>query len=209
MTIRIKISLLACLLLFLINHSHAQRFGAALLAGPNISQVQGDELAGYHKLGITGGLKGITYINETWNVNIELLFTQKGSRNDLVPDNSIPRIGLDLNYVEVPIYAEIKDWEVEDEDGSSYSKVSAHAGFSYGRLISSDVLELPDLLIEEFKNNDFSYLVGLRFQWNKHWAVSGRYSRSILSAADVEDQGSDAIRKFYPYSIAFRLEYVL
>ncbi len=190
---------------------HAQRFGAALIAGPSISQVEGDNLAGYDYLSYTAGLKAITYINSRWNVNIELLYNKKGSRDGIFPDDDFPRLGMDLDYVEVPLYIEVKDWEVESEEGGTYSKVSAHAGLSYGRLISSDLIELPNLMLDldELKENDLSYLIGLRFQWNPHWGFSARYSRSFTSVGTVEEQVSGINKELIPYSISFRLEYIL
>lgn len=186
--------------------SQEARFGAAFVAGLNMSQIQGDNLAGYHKAGLTAGIRGITYLNDLWNLNIELLYTQKGSRNGLFEDNFVPRQGMDFDYIEVPVTIEIKDWVVE-EDGGSYAKVSAHAGFSYGRLIRSGLIEYDDILLDAIEDNDLSFLLGLRFRWSKHFAVCGRYSRSIIPIAQPSEMANT--NSLIPYSMAIRLEYIL
>lgn len=186
--------------------SQEARFGAAFVAGLNMSQIQGDNLAGYHKAGLTAGIRGITYLNDLWNLNIELLYTQKGSRNGLFEDNFVPRQGMDFDYIEVPVTIEIKDWVVEEDDGS-YAKVSAHAGFSYGRLISSGLIEYDEILLDAIDDNDLSFLLGLRFRWNTHFAVSGRYSRSIIPIAQPSEMANT--NSLIPYSMAIRLEYIL
>ena len=190
--------------------AQAQRFGAAFLAGPSLSQIQGDNLAGYDNIAYSAGIKGITYINSRWNVNLELLFSQKGSRDGIFRDDFFPRQGMDLNYIEIPVYVELKDWEVSTQNQGPYSKVSAHAGLSYGRLISFSVIDLPNLELEEVNENDISYILGLRFQWNRHWGVSGRYSRSIVASGLVAEEGGTGLtQNIFPYSLTFRIEYVL
>ncbi|MEP6794730.1 MAG: hypothetical protein ABJB16_10420, partial [Saprospiraceae bacterium] len=46
-------------LLSLVSPAYSQRFSAAMIAGANACQIDGDMLAGYDKVGLTGGIKAI------------------------------------------------------------------------------------------------------------------------------------------------------
>ena len=46
--------------------SYAQDFGAQLLVGANFSQVDGDQFAGYNKLGVNAGIQINRPINSDW-----------------------------------------------------------------------------------------------------------------------------------------------
>lgn len=197
----------AILLISLITSSQAQRFGASLLGGINLAQVQGDQLAGYHKAGINGGLKSITYINRRVNFNVEFLYSERGAREGLFPMEGIQREGIDLRYLEVPVYVELKDWIQEAEDGTVYGKMSIYGGLSYARLISSDLINFDPELQDLFNSDDLSYLLGMRFQWSRHWAVNARYTRSLIKVAPASEiaETNDLI----PYHITLGLEFIL
>lgn len=185
----------------------AQRFGAAIVLGPSLSQVQGEGNAGYDKLGFSGGLQGIVFLSDRFDMYVDLLYSQRGSRSSLIDRSFIDRNGFDLDYIEIPVSFVIKDWIQEAEDGMKYGKLGLYGGASYGQLIRSRAIGFDQEAADQVSSNDLSLLAGLRFQWNRNWALNVRYTRSIQAVAPA--YAPDELNPLFPYSINLRLEYIL
>ena len=187
-----------------------QRFSAGIVGGANASQIDGDDLAGFDKLGLTGGLKAVVNFDSPFDLNVEFLFSQRGSRPDLFTPELDPDIEVRLNYAEIPVYVSLGDWWQEEEE---YYKVSAHAGLSYGRLITARTFDYAhseeesfDLLVPYFNNSDLSWLVGISYQMNKKWGVTGRYTREIIPLLSPKKHNLPNER-LLSYYMTFRFEY--
>jgi hypothetical protein len=133
------------------------------------------------KLGFSGGLRGVVIITDKIELSMELLFDQRGSRSQKIFDETYFPFKITNNYVSVPIVFNYQDWLDKSEE---YYKLHFHAGFSYGRLISStvkdeDVAGFFGPLRDDFRTDDISLLIGTTFYTGKHLAVTGRFSRSI------------------------------
>ena len=104
-------------------------FYGGLIAGANFTQVDGDNYAGYYKVGVNAGGIVYTKFDEHFAASIEILYSQKGSVS-----NSEQRAGtayiysynFRLNYAEVPLQL------------CYFDKRRSHfgAGFSIARLVS-------------------------------------------------------------------------
>ncbi len=152
-----------------------QIFKAGIIFGMNASQLDGDRSAGYFKLGLVAGLSGVVLLSDRIEINIEMLYSQRGSRNTFNMDNSSNPFKISTNFIEIPVIFNYKDWL--DGEGEYY-KLYFHGGFSYGRLISAD-LEGVIYQEETFNKNDWSYLLGVTFYTGPHLAFTFRWSRSF------------------------------
>jgi len=56
-----------------------QRIKGALIAGMNVSQVDGDEIYGFKKVGLNAGASATLPIGKWFTFTIETLYSQKGS----------------------------------------------------------------------------------------------------------------------------------
>jgi hypothetical protein len=56
----------------------AQSFLGALAFGGNLTQVDGDEMYGFKKLGFNVGVSAIYPFTDKWSMSIEASFSQKG-----------------------------------------------------------------------------------------------------------------------------------
>jgi hypothetical protein len=165
------------------SQSTPQRFKAGIIAGLTASQIDGDNLAGYDKLGLQGGLRGIILLKEKQDVSVELLFSQRGASTAIIPNKNTDNFALTLNYVEIPVQWHYKDWLIADEEKGDYYKASFNAGLSFARLIGNKISNknssvtrvVPDLLAK----NDFSFLVGVNIWANHHLGFTVRYVRSL------------------------------
>lgn len=188
----------------------SQRFSAGVIGGLNASQIDGDLLAGFDKLGLTAGMKVVVDLESVIDLNIEFLYTQRGSQPDLFNPAFDPDIKIHLDYAELPVYATIGDWWQEEDE---YHKVSAHAGLSFGRLISAKTFDYfhpseqkLDSFVQYFSDYDLSWLVGVSYRMSKNWGVTGRYTREIIPLLNPNKHNLN-IERLLSYYMTFRLEY--
>lgn len=159
-------------------------FGGPVV-GANFTQVDGDNYAGYHKVGMNVG--GIVYarFGEMFAGSMEILYSQRGARSNgpkgvvNVPGISqVNKYGIDLNYAEVPVMFHI------------FNKNRSHAsfGFSYSQLVSSketvqtDVQSFNDTATFDrypFKKYDINFLIGGSLRVYKGLFVNVRFQYSL------------------------------
>lgn len=188
----------------------SQRFSAAVLGGLNASQIDGDDLAGFDKVGLSGGIKAVMDFESAFDLNVEFLYTERGSRPDIFNPEYDPDIEISLKYAEIPVYVTLGDWWQEE---GGYHKVSAHAGLSYARLITARTFdyyhpseESYDKLVPFFNENDLSWLLGISFRMSKNWGVTARYTRGITPLLSPEKHNL-AAKRLLNYLMTFRFEY--
>ncbi len=182
------------------------------VAGFNACQIDGDDLAGFDKIGLTAGLRARWETPSIIDYNIEFLYSQRGSRPDVFNPEYDPDINVNLQYAEIPVYVTLSDWWQEE---GQYHKVAAHAGFSYGRLINARTEDYfnsgdanLDALVPYFSENDFSWLVGATIRFSPRWGMTARYTRSINPLLDAQKNGLNR-SNMIGYFLTFRLEYTI
>jgi hypothetical protein len=227
----IKHTILLTLLFALSSTLIAQRFLGEVVGGMNLSQVDGDEVYGFKRVGGHVGLGVILPIKKKWDITLETVFSQKGakekdqysywSKDSTFSELDSTFIGFDstlytgsynlrLNYVEIPIIAHFTDKE----------RYTVGLGFSYGRLVSSEEIEHngsinPYSDTVNFSKNDYSVLLDLQVRVWKRLKFNVRYSYSIVPIRErtfhdifSQDQLSWT-RKQYNNTLTFRLVYVI
>ncbi len=104
----------------------AQRILGGISVGMNLTQVDGDEYYGFHKVGLNVGPMVIVPFgkNKKWSVSMELLYSQKGSHHGGNTDTTTYNFKLD--YLEIPVLLHFTDKKI----------ISGGIGFSYGQLVN-------------------------------------------------------------------------
>jgi hypothetical protein len=139
-----------------------QTFYGGLIVGANFTQVDGDNYAGYHKVGVNVGGIVYTRFDEHLAVSLEILYSQKGSRAHKEQltntGNVITKYDVNLNYAEVPLQL------------CYFDRRKSHfgAGVSIARLVSvkedGALLRTPAQPINfddyQFRKMDYSFIVG-------------------------------------------------
>lgn len=162
-------------------------FYGGLAVGANFCQVDGDGYSGYHKVGLNAG--GLVYVRllKRLLTSVEIIYTQKGSRNVKVYDNyytgtAIDKYSIDLNYAEVPLcfhYILNDKWH-------------ANFGASYAQLIKSkeEVFGPQQTYLNQslypFRKRDFNMILGGTWQIGDGLFLDGKYQYSL-----------NTIREFY------------
>jgi hypothetical protein len=102
-----------------------------------MSQVDGDQLAGYDKAGIKTGVFVNRNFSEPVSMQMELLFIQKGSRRPVnTADNTY--FVMRLNYIEVPLmFRYLLSKKIIGEAGpSAATLISSEEGDEVGVILS-------------------------------------------------------------------------
>jgi len=175
-----------------------QRFKAAAVLGGNFSQIDGDDIAGYDKLGLSGGFKVDYPVRDNVDASLEMLYNAKGST-----PNFAGSLGLTMQYLDVPLTISIKDWYQAEAD---YHKVSAHAGLSLGYLFgvsSSNPSFSNDL--SNYNQVDFGYLLGVSYRFTKRLGLTIRHTRAFTNLLATPDPGDD--RRAVGYFVTARTEF--
>jgi len=187
--------ILCAVIFFLVSTSvSAQLFYGSVIAGANLTQVDGDELAGYKKIGANVGASVMIPLNkkQSWFTTVELLYTQKGSRQrNFAPEMSEPnkdfinesfkrdmkiKYKLDLDYVEIPVVFHFEDLST----GWAFG-----AGLSWARLVSVKEMEngyrlITDLNSETYSKNDWCALADVKVRLYKGLKLNFRFQYSFV-----------------------------
>ena len=200
---RINGFVMALLLLLCVKNISAQRFGAGAVLGVNMSQIAGDQMAGFDKFAFTGGLRGTANLVDKLDLNVEFLYSVRGSRPGIFNPSVDPDINVTLNYLELPVYVTYNDWYDEEK---GFYKAYLLGGFSYGRLLSATTSDNHndgdddlDALVPFFSENDFSWMLGFGFRLSKRFGIQFRYTSSINLLLDAEkhELNTFSLRTFF------------
>lgn len=181
-------------------------FNAGIIAGLNTAQINGDGHAGYDKFGFVTGLQTGIFIGKKSELALEFLYSQRGSQSKVIKGTAIPVERIHLDYIEIPLIYQYNDWYVEDLD---YYKVWVEGGLSYGNLFQVKTSNTSPAFNdgEGFNRHDLSFLFGFGYQFNRHFGMNFRYTRSVTRLYTLELPGAS-----YPYLLgyflSFRTEYL-
>ncbi len=153
--------------------TEGRRFIAGIVAGVNLSQIDGDDLVGYDQIGLNAGARVATVLSERWQLSLELLFSQQGSRKTRNDPPSAALESIRLNFVEVPLLINFQEW-----------RFHVSAGVSYARLINARV---RDILGEDvtdtlaYQDNNFFLLLGATYYFNDRFGLNVGWSRALTN----------------------------
>lgn len=186
----IKKTLISVLLVFITGFVFGQRFEGGILAGFNASQVEGDNLTGYHKPGILAGAYVQTDIAPAVFTGMEIKFSQKGSRKKIKPKDPDPqKYIMRLNYVDVPLFIGFR----ANERGTVLG------GVSLGYLISGKEFDEYGEFVEEDRNEfnsfDLQPFIGFQFDLLDNIKLDLRGALSVLPIR--EHPGEDATTSYW------------
>lgn len=147
-----------------------------VMAGLNMTQVDGDEVFGFKKPGLNLGAGAMIPIGKGFDLSLETNFSQKGSKQkaQYISDSLNGAYQLYLSYVEIPLLVHYTDKDL----------VSVGAGFSWGRLVGAKEFEHDRQTATTAQNgvyspNDFCVLVDLRLKVYEALKFNFRYSYSM------------------------------
>ena len=156
-----------CILCFAI--TSAQNFDAGLIGGFSTSQVSGDNLSGYNKLGSRFGAYIIYPINKKMSYQLEMQFLQKGSKKPYT-ENSPETYLFELNYIELPATL---NYQVK-------KGISIESGLGTAFLVDyKEQDEITDINTDKPNTLALDFLLGVQYDIKKNLKLNIRYANSI------------------------------
>lgn len=196
--------------------AYSQRIMAGLIGGLNTTNVQGDDVYGFHKLGLNGGATAIVPIGDHWSVSVEGIYTQKGAYHakggrgmDYQARHDYNEYKLVLNYVEVPLLVHYidKNW------------LKGGIGFAYSRLVEvrewEDGVRMATTTLNggPYNLNEYSGMVDVQFPLWRQLKLDTRYTFSLAKIREREYEnvsaGDQKIRKQYNQVLSFRVFWII
>lgn len=186
--------------------SISQSIKGGLIAGFNLTQVDGDQLYGFHKIGLNVGATAIVPVGKKFSATLETIYNQKGSFQSKNDTLTSPPYKLVLNYVEVPVLFSYTDKDI----------IKAGGGISWGRLVKFQEWEhlkrvnwtTPDV---PYNHSDVDVIADVQFKLFTGFWFDFRYFYSVAKIRTRTFQditGRVWTRKQYNNDLAFRLIYI-
>lgn len=180
----------------------AQRFKAGLRMGIAATQVSGDQLSGYNKAGIVAGGIVSTELSQKFDVSMEILYFQKGSRkNANVERDDYTTYLLRINYFEIPV---LVNWKFS-------KRFSFEAGPTFSALVSTleedefGQLEQP----REFSSFELGVAGGMNVRLVNNFHFNVRAANSVLPVREhVSGEGYRLNRGQYNSCLMFSFHYL-
>jgi len=196
----IKKYLICGLLLWGVLGLQAQSFRGGVVFGANASQINGDFIAGFNKVGLHLGLKVEREVTERISWSTELLYSERGSRTKGL---DVDPFTISINYVEIPLLISFKDWMKDD-----FYKMRFEAGVSAGRVIGNKVKSVNgDTTVEGLNETDFSFTVGPTIYTSPNLGFTLRYTHSINLLRSQKDNPN--LTRYRGYFLTLRATYML
>ena len=155
----------------------AQSFGGGIIAGASTSQVAGDMLGGFNKIGLLAGGYTNLKLKENIRFQFEITYMEKGSRNPNMHESNHPsyrKIEITLSYIEIPITVNLQQKEnlgVELGIIPAFN-ISATLNSAYEKNIS-----VPN---PQYKKYDLGVCAGINYHITDNIILNTRISNSII-----------------------------
>jgi hypothetical protein len=221
-----KIILFVFCLLFTEGVTAQARFKATAFAGINLSQIDGDKQDGYRKPGLSLGLNGSIFINPAFDISTELMYSVKGaalSGNLNADQRNTYFSTFDLKYSEIAL---LTNFYLRPNSAKTYYTRSVHMGFSYGRLLQSDIAiyrgnqAMPMIqsdILNQYNTNDVSFIIGLSQLFTQRLGITVRHTTSLTTlyrydaaALDANGKARERVFKYLrPYFLSCHVFYNL
>lgn len=175
------------------------RFRGGAVLGLNACQVDGDDFAGYHKLGLNGGFLAEIPVSKRFFFSMEILYSQKGAKSRTYP--GIPtEYKVNLDYAEIPLLFNFQE----------KSAVNFGLGVSYGRLVRNKeyVDQLAQPTSDDFDRDDICAIANGNYLISDHFRLNLRFAYSIVPMGH-RDSSNFNNRGMYNNVLSFRLAYVM
>ncbi len=185
-------------------------FYAGLLAGANFAQVDGDNFAGYHKIGLNVGGIGYVQLQKHAAISWEILYSQKGAKSNFPRPSGIDSIyivkyGINTAYAEIPVMI------------NYFDKRKSHfgVGVSYSRLVSAtETLKTDrpytiDLTKYSFVKNNYDIVAGAELHLVKGLFLNVRFQYSLVPIRTNTPPNFSRAGKQYNNLWTVRLMYLL
>ncbi len=189
-------------------YSDEPTFFGGFILGTNFAQVDGDNFAGFRKIGLNGGAIVHTRIGEGFTASMELLYSQKGS---IAGKNQVPiRYGPSRFLIEeynIRITSASVPLSINYFFPDKRSIVSAGATYAY--LVDATAVLNGVETIEQFpfKKHEVALQLGGSYRLWKKFYLNMRFQMSMLNIRKTYDPRAERAEQFNRM-VSLRLMYL-
>ena len=158
-------------------NTNAQSFGGGIIAGASTSQVAGDLLGGFNKIGILAGAYTSLKVKEILNFQFEISYITKGSRNPNMYESNHPnyeKIEITLSYIEMPLTINLQQ---KENLGVEFGIVPA---FNISATLNSADAKNISVPNPQYKKYDLGVCAGINYHITDNIILNTRISNSII-----------------------------
>ena len=181
-------------------NTNAQSFGGGIIVGASTSQVAGDLLGGFNKIGLLAGAYTNLKIKENISSQFEITYIEKGSRNPKLHEDDTPD-EITLSYIEIPLSVNLQQKE----------NLGIEVGILPAFLINA---EMNDYLSEikeidpAFTKYDFGIFAGINYHITDNIILNTRIGNSIIPIRPHTFNLTDGLNKGqYNTVLSFTIHY--
>ncbi|PCJ81757.1 MAG: hypothetical protein COA49_04435 [Bacteroidetes bacterium] len=169
------------------SQGRAFKFSGGIIAGVTTSQIHGDGIGGFNKMGVNAGVSIEIGRSGKKNIQLGIIYNQKGSKkppNPKAGDYSTWRYR--FTYIDLPITVSYEYKGFDVLLGIQPSVLLAGEEDFYG--VGWDPTGIP------LKEYDLCGVLGIRTQYREHSKLFGRVTQSIIAIAPRPDNPSGTSR---------------
>ena len=158
-------------------NTNAQSFGGGIIAGASTSQVAGDLLGGFNKIGILAGAYTNLKVKEILSFQFEISYITKGSRNPNMYESNHPnyeKIEITLSYIEMPLTINLQQ---KENLGVEFGIVPA---FNISATLNSADAKNISVPNPQYKKYDLGVCAGINYHITDNIILNTRISNSII-----------------------------
>lgn len=179
-------------------NTHAQKFGGGIITGASTSQVAGDLLGGFNKIGLLAGAYTNLNIKENISLEFEITYIEKGSKNPNIHKNNIPEIT--LSYIEVPVSVNLQ------QKGNLGIEIGILPAFLITEEMNDYFSEIE--ITTAFAKYDFGLFAGINYHIMDNIILNTRISNSIIPIRPHASGATDGWNKGqYNTVLSFAIHY--
>lgn len=211
----ILIAALFAMLILCTNRAQAQYYSSeptffgGFILGANFAQVDGDNFAGYRKIGLNGGAIVHTRLMDQATISLELLYSEKGSRKG---KNQADKLGYDQQTIirDYNILLQTAEIPINFNYFFSDKKSMLSAGLSYAQLVNAKASLNGEDTDEDypFKKYDLAINLGASYRIYKRFHLNFRFQNSLLNIRETHDPRSERAEQTNR-TISLRLIYLI
>jgi hypothetical protein len=157
---------------------NSQVFDGGLTLGGNLSQIDGDMLSGYDKIGLNIGAFIRIPLGGFFTSQLELKYNNKGAaRWGDVLNPSVYMVS--LHYIDMPVM--LQAWFTDD----LFADFGLTAGYLMGAKYVDNAGALPYSPKKYYSDFDFNFLIGLNYLFTDAIGANFRWYYSIIPAYEA------------------------
>jgi hypothetical protein len=164
--------------LFSVN-TYSQEFKLILIGGINASQINGDDLAGFDQFGLNAGAGIMRELSPRTGLQFEMLYSQKGSKDEVDKGNLLQDSSFRVNYIDIPLLFNYRYKEV----------LSFQGGLSAGILLNASFDDHIDKVdnTTDYALIDYAVTGGIEYRFYNQFSANLRLTQSLISTNKTQE----------------------